>query len=136
MRCIALAVLAVFAASPAFAAGHGHTASKPASEANPRAKTNDGEKEFREKKSHYEKKLQATERESDQVHGTKMKGLTHAPFEAGDVAETGKEARKVDLRESAPPKLKGGDAPAIPPPSLRSGSSGSANGGAAQGGGH
>ena len=134
MRLTTVVALTLWAAAPAWASGHGHASTKPASET--RAKPSDGEKEFREKKSHYEKKLQATERESDQTKGTKMKGLTHAPFEAGDIAETGKEARKADLREAAPPKLKGGDAPAIPPPSVRGSAQGAAKSGGSGGGGH
>jgi hypothetical protein len=126
MRLITVVLMTTLTAAPAFASGHGHTPTKPASEANPRAKTNDADKSFREKKSHYEKKLQATERESDQVKTTKVKGLTHAPFEAGDIADTGKEARKTDLREAPPPKL---NAPAIPPPSVRGNASGGSTAG-------
>jgi hypothetical protein len=130
MRLATVVLMATFAAAPALASGHGHSSPKPASETT-RAKTSDGEKTFHEKKSHYEKKLQATERESDQTKSVKLKGLTHAPFEAGDVADTGKEARKADLREPPPAKLKGGGVPGIAPPSVR----GSAQGGSA-GGGH
>jgi hypothetical protein len=130
MRFITVVCMTTLAAAPAFASGHGHSSAKPASETNPRAKTSDSEKTFREKKSHYEKKLQATERESDQPKSLKVKGLTHPPFEAGDIAETGKEARKTDLREAPPPKLKGGSAPAIPPPSVRGSAPGGSSGGA------
>ena len=59
-----------------------------------------------------------------------MKGLTHPPFEAGDIADTGKEARKADLQEAPPPKVTGGNAPAIAPPSMRGSAPGGLAGGA------
>jgi hypothetical protein len=129
MRVVTVVLMTTLAAAPALASGHGHSSAKPASETT-RAKTSDGEKTFHEKKSHYEKKLQATERESDQTKSLKLKGLTHAPFEPGDLADTGKEARKADLREPPPSKLKGGGAPGVAPPSVR----GSTAGGASAGG--
>jgi hypothetical protein len=127
MRFITVVLTTTLAAAPALASGHGHSSTKPASETNARPKTSENEKTFHEKKSHYEKKLQATEKESDQVKTTKVKGLTHAPFEAGDITETGKEARKTDFREAPPPKL---NAPAIAPPSMRGSAPGGSTGGA------
>ena len=119
MRLVTVVLMTTLAAAPAVAGGHGHASAKPASTS---AKTSDGAKTFHPQKSHYEKKLQAMERESDQPKSMKIKGLTHAPFEPGDLAETGKEARKADLSEAPSSKLKG--AAGIAPPSIHGSSPG------------
>ena len=123
MRCITVALVSVLAATPAFAGGHGHAAPKGASETIPRApKANsDVDKAFKVKKSAYEKTLQATEKESDQFKGYKMKGLTHPAFEASDLSQAGKGARDADAREAPAPKIKMNGNAAIGAPSVRGG---------------
>lgn len=128
MRLITVALGSVLVAAPAFATGHGHVAPKPGSQTSTRApKANsDPDKTFKVKKSDYEKRLQATEKESDQVKSHKMKGLTHPAFEASDLGESGKGARAADAREAPPPKIKGNGIPGVAPPSAHSGAQGGA----------
>ena len=132
MRLITVALGSVLVAAPAFATGHGHVAAKPGQTGS--SKTSDADKSFKIKKSDYEKKLQATERESDQAKVRKMKGLTHPPVEASDLADSGKGERAADNREAPPPKINGNASAGVAAPSLRGGSQG--GGGGSSGGGH
>ena len=127
MRTIVAVLAVTLGAVPAFAAGHGHSASTSSSNSE-KPVINTHEK-LGYQKSHYEKKLRMENKEFDQAQSFRMKGLSHPPFEPDDVNETGKGAREAAVREPPPPKLRGYGAIGVAEPSARRSTSGSTEGG-------